>query len=177
MRAPNDVRSVLVGLVLDPRGLLWRRWNWKSAACSSTIRSALFFSVNLSAGLEAAQYAAMIELAYRGVTSGFHGAVTQALRHAEPRWLAAAAALCVLPLAGHGLEVVVHWTWGTAHLGASIAASMALSVISTLFNLYAMQRGALIVADAAAVSLSRDLRRMPRLIGGFLIVPFRVLSR
>ena len=40
-------------------------------------------------------------------------------------------------------------------------------MVSTLFNLYAMRRGALIVGENQQ-PFSHDMRRMPRLMGGFL---------
>ena len=39
-------REVVVALFKNPGELLLRRWNWKSAAYSSTIRAAIFFFAN-----------------------------------------------------------------------------------------------------------------------------------
>lgn len=170
------VGDVLLDLMARPQQLV-RRWHWKSALCSTTMRTILFFVVNLSAGLDAATAAAATECVYRAVTAGFYGALTQTLRMAEPAWLAALTAMVLLPGVGHVLEAGVHWYRGTTLLAASVAASVTLSVISTLFNLYAMRRGALVVHDADAASLLSDLRSLPGLVVGFVRVPFQLLGR
>ena len=62
----------------------------------------------------------------------------------------------------------MHLMRGTMKLRASIIASVCLTAISTLFNLYAMRRGALITGEGQQ-SLGNDFKRMPRLIAGFVI--------
>lgn len=172
----TPLTDVLVAFVRTPRQVLLARWNWKSAICSSLVRAALFAATNAVAGPEAAVRAAIVELSYRAVLAGFHGAVTQSLSRADPPWLASLTAVVLLPGAGHMVEFVVHWWAGTARLAASIGSSVALSVLSTLFNLYAMRRGALIVGTDQA-SLLQDLRRIPGLVCGFLLVPLRGWAR
>jgi hypothetical protein len=58
----------------------------------------------------------------------------------------------------------------------SIAASVVFTALSTLFNLYAMRRGALIVG-AGRGSLLEDLRRSPALLADFLLCGPRWLLR
>lgn len=139
---------------------------------SSLVRSSLFFAATLGAGVHAAQAAFLTELVLRGTTSGFYGALTQAFREVKPVWRGTVGAMVLLPFSTHLLEFVVHRLRGTERLSAGMAASIAFTVISTSFNLYAMRRGALVVgADSA--SLWSDLRRMPRLIAGFATHMFR----
>jgi hypothetical protein len=52
-------------------------------------------------------------------------------------------------------------------LAASVAASLVFTAVSTLFTLFAMRRGVLIVGEGGG-SLLSDLRRMPRLVLTFL---------
>ena len=153
-------------------GRLIEVWNWKSAALSSIVRATIFFTANVSAGWGAAWGAFGAELAFRACTSGFYGAATQACATARPAWFASAAALVVIPAISHSLEVAVHYARGTPALGRSIALSVLFTVVSTLFNLFAMRRGALVVGDAAA-PLADDLRRIPGLIVEFIASPFR----
>jgi hypothetical protein len=122
---------------------------------------------NLRAGWRAAVGAMLAEWIYRAVTSGFYGAMTQVLGEAEPAWQGAIAAIILLPLSSHSLEFLIHWLRHTPNLRASLIASMSFTVISTLFNFYAMRRGTMVVGKNAA-SLAEDLRAMPRVIGGFL---------
>ena len=171
-----SVWEVLRRFVREPRKYLLARWNWKSAVLSSLFRAAIFFFVNLTAGLPAAMAAMSTELVFRGITSGFYGALTEGFREAEPPWAAALGVLVALPLANHSTEFVVHWLRGTRNLAPSIAASVIFTAISTLFNLYAMRRGALIVGTGRG-SLVEDLRRMPRLILDFIfLIPRRMMA-
>ena len=151
----------------EPVKYLFHRWNWKSAVLSSILRASLFFATNLSAGLPAALTAMQTELVFRGVTSGFYGALTEAFREAEPAWEAALTVMVLLPLANHSIELLVHWMRGTQKLLPSIIASMILTAFSTLFNFYVMRRGALIVGSGRG-SLGMDLLRLPRLAVDFV---------
>ncbi len=163
-----SVRQVMWLVTRHPWRYVARRWNYKSAAMSSLFRAMLFFAVNLSAGLGAAAGAMTAEFAFRFATAGFYGALTQAFRRVEPERTATLAVMVLLPVVGHSLELALHWSRGTPHLAASIAASVALTAFSTAFNLFAMRRGALIVGDGSR-SLVQDLAHMPTLMGSFLL--------
>lgn len=164
--------SVTVGhvfgqLVRHPVRSLLHRWNWKSAVLSTILRASLFFAANLSAGLPAAVAAMNTEFLFRGVTSGLYGALTEAFREADPPWAAAVTVMILLPIANHSMEFLIHWVRGTQKLLPSILASVILTAISTLFNFYAMRRGALIVGSGR-LSLRDDLLRLPRLFVDFV---------
>jgi hypothetical protein len=161
--------TALFQLVTRPGELLIRRWNWKAAFFSSLIRGIIFLLANLTSGWRAAVGAMLAEWCYRALTSGFYGAMTQTLAEVEPEWEAAVAAMVLLPLSSHSLEFVVHWLRHTPHLKASIISSMSFTVVSTLFNFYAMRRGTMVVGKNA-VSIGADMRALPRVIGGFLAV-------
>jgi hypothetical protein len=147
--------------------LLIRQWNWKSAVFSSLIRALIFLCTNLAAGWRAAAGAMVAEFLFRALTSGFYGSLTQAFRRVEPGWMASITVLILLPLASHSLEFAVHLVRGTPRLAQSLIASVAFTEISTLFNLYAMRRGALVVGGEAS-SMADDMRRIPGLIAGFV---------
>lgn len=161
--------TALLDLVRHPGELLIRRWNWKAAFFSSLIRGIIFMLANVTAGWRAAVGAMLAEWCYRAVTSGFYGAMTQTLAETEPEWHGAVAAIVLLPLSSHSLEFLMHWLRHTPHLKASIISSVSFTVISTLFNFYAMRRGALVVGRNAR-SIGADMRALPRMIGGFLSV-------
>lgn len=161
-----SVSSVLWLVARHPVTYLARRWNYKSAVASSICRATLFFVTNLSAGLTAAAGAFSTEFWLRFLTAGFYGALTQAFRRAEPPGRAMLAAVVVLPLTAHTIELAVHSWTGTPHLWASLAVSIAFTVGSTAFNVYAMRHGAFIVGTGAR-SLVDDVRRVPALLAGF----------
>lgn len=162
-----SVGRVLLLVGRHPWRYVARRWNYKSAAMSSLFRAVLFFVVNLTAGMAAAIGAMTTEFVFRFMTAGFYGALTQAFRRAEPEPAATLAVMVLLPLVGHSLELAIHWSRGTPRLAESILASVALTAISTAFNLFAMRRGALIIGDGSR-SLWHDLTHMPALFHSFL---------
>ena len=171
------VRQAFLLLLREPAKYLLHRWNWKSAVLSSLLRASLFFATNLAAGLPAAVAAMKTELFFRGITSGFYGALTEAFREAEPPWAAALTVMLLLPVANHSVELLVHWIRGTQKLFPSILASVILTAFSTLFNFYVMRRGVLIVGSGRH-SLGRDLLHLPRLVVDFVTwVPRYVIRR
>ena len=143
---------------------------------SALFRGAIYFTVNLKAGWRAAVGAMIAEFIWRTATSGGWGAVTQILRKVKPDWQSVVGAMLVLPAASHTIEFAIHFTRGTPVLGKSIITSICFTQISNLFNLYAMRRGALVIG-AEGRSLARDMRDVPRLIGGFLLVIPRLVVR
>jgi hypothetical protein len=162
------VGTVFRRLLLHPGTYLVRRWNWKATALASILRSMIFLVSTLKAGWRAGLSAMLAEFIYRAITSGFWGAITQAFEEASPAWLGSLCALIVVPLVSHTLELIVHLLRGTPHLFAATASSVVFTVLSTVFNLYAMQHGAL-KSGAGASSFTSDLRRMPLLIERFVM--------
>ena len=161
--------GALRGLVSRPYELLIRRWNWKAAFFSSLIRAVIFFCANLKSGLRVAGAAMVAEYVYRALTSGFYGAITQTLGEVEPEWQACLGAMVVLPVCSHSLEFAVHWLRGTPHLKASMISSFVFTILSTLFNVYAMRRRTMVVGKGQGGILD-DLKAFPRLCAGFLAV-------
>jgi len=176
MSTPPTVGEVLYGLMRHPIEHLVRRWNWKAATLSASCRATIFFVVTMPAGLEAGLRAMATEMAFRIVASGALGSATQIFRTATPPAVATVVALLVIPAAGHLGEYTVHSLAGTARLGENIAVSVAFSVVTTAFNLFAMRRGALIVGDGQR-SLADDVRRLPGLIVGFVSTIIRSACR
>ncbi len=143
---------------------------------SSLIRANIFFFVTLRAGWHAALGAFTAELAYRALTSGFYGALTQSISEAEPAWAGAFTTMILLPLSSHSLEFLVHSLRHTPHLVANIMTSVGFTVISSLFNWYAMRNGSLVVGGGGQ-SIGKDMRGMPLLIGRFLAAGPLALAR
>lgn len=155
-------------LLRRPQEYLVRRWNWKSGVTSALIRGAVFFSANLRAGLGPALGAMLVEFGYRTLLSGANGSVTEALRRSEPQWAAMLSASVILPLSSHAIEFAVHYSRGTPRLVSSVITSVSFTVVSTLFNLYAMRHGVLVVGEGRR-SLMQDFRAMPGIVLGFLM--------
>src|SRR5262245_47934567 len=139
------VGDVLAGLIRHPFDNLLRRWNWKSAVMSAGVRGTLFFVTNISSGLSAAFGAMSIESAFYLTIAGFYGALIQSFRTVRPAWAATLTVMVLMPTVNHSLELAFHWIGGTEKLATSIMASVCLSIVSAVFNLFAMRRGVLIV--------------------------------
>ena len=173
--APS-VSGVFCGILRHPVRQLIRRWNWKSAVLSSVLRATIFFFTNLIAGWQAALGAMLAELAFRSVTSGFYGAITESFSLARPAWAATAVAIVALPFVAHSMEFVVHWVRGTPNLGLSIGTSVIFTALSTAFNLYAMRRG-ILVTSGNGKSLRHDLSKIPPLFVAFILAGPREIIR
>jgi MFS superfamily sulfate permease-like transporter len=139
---------------------------------SSVLRAGIFFSATASAGINAALGAMYAEFAYRSITAGFYGALTQNFRKAQPQWQATLVAGAGIPIFSHTIELSIHLMRGTPNLRANIIASVCFTIISTLFNLHAMREGVLVVGESGG-SLASDMRCIPRTIASFLMSPFR----
>ena len=173
LKRPGPYPGGVVHMSL-PRG--WSRlWNWKSALLSSLFRALIFFFANWKAGSRAAIAAMLAELLYRALTAGFYGSITQRLRRLEPPWRGALAASVLLPTIGHSLEWGVHTLRGTPNLRTSITASIAFTLVSSLFHLFAMRRGHFIVG-AGSRPLLDDLRHVPVLMRDFMLAGPRLLQ-
>src|SRR5271166_2717893 len=174
---PSEPR--LVDLVLrsmrHPYGLL-RLWNWKSALLSIVLRGPIFFGVAVRQGWEAAIAALFTESIFCALSAGFYGAVVQTLKDGEPQWLTGVFLTVVMPVIFQALEYLLHWFRGTPHLRVAGIVSLLVGAISALFNWYAMRRGTLLVGREGG-GFGGDLRRLPRLLFGFLAVLPRRIAR
>jgi hypothetical protein len=171
----SSLASLLAWACAHPYELLVRRWNWKSAFFSALFRGGIFFSANWRAGWRAAVGAMLVEFAWRTATSGGWGAMTQQLSKVRPRWQAIAGTMFVIPAIAHTVEFTIHYLRGTPCLARSIFVSICFTQISDLFNLYAMTHGAMLVGEEAR-TFGEDLRRVPALIAGFVLVVPRAIA-
>jgi hypothetical protein len=170
------VLSVFADLLRNPQRHLLQHWNWKSALLSVVWRSGIFFSAAAKNGLVAGLEAALHDAWFRFFLSGTIGTLTQSFRKAEPAWAATLTVSFLLPALAHLVEFTAHKMQGTANLKRGVIASIVFTVVSILFNYYAMRRGVLVV-DEGRQSLWRDIQQMPRVVLGFLLVlPRWILS-
>jgi hypothetical protein len=134
-------------LAADPVGMLWRRWNWKSAVLSSLWRGLLFAGLASRGGWRAAGAAGGVELLLQASAAGFSGAVMQAFSRVRPTWQGVTAAAAVILCIQHPLELAVHGMRRTDHWRSGVLMSMGFSVVSAAVNIALMRRGILIVGE------------------------------
>jgi hypothetical protein len=175
--APHRVIDVFRYLVRHPIEMLVWRWNWKAALFSGVLRSMIYLFTHLKEGWRAALGAMSVEFFFRLVVSGASGSLVQSFHNAAPVWLATLCVMIMLPAFSHMIEFTLHTLNGDVNKGKAIAISISFSIVSAIFNLFAMRRDALLVKDARAQSLGQDLIKLPKIVGEFMFYPFVWLWR
>jgi len=160
--------DLMLSILRHPQQLLVL-WNWKNALLSLILRGPIFFGAALRQGLGAAIAALFAESIFCALSAGFYGAVVQSLMDAEPQWLTGVFLTVLMPVIFQVLEYLLHWFRGTPHLRVAAIVSLLVSAVSALFNWYAMRRGTFLVGREGG-GFGGDLRRLPRLLFGFLAV-------
>ena len=169
--APHRVIDVFRYLVRHPIEMLVWRWNWKAALFSGVLRSLIYLFTHLKEGWRAALGAMSVEFAFRLVVSGASGSLVQAFHNAAPVWLATLCIMIMLPAFSHMIEFTLHTLNGDVNKGKAIIISISFSIVSAIFNLFAMRRDALLVKDARAQSLGQDLVKLPKIVVEFMFYP------
>lgn len=173
--------EVLRSLFTHPMQIV-TRWNWKAAMLGAVLRASFYFTVYQAAkeNMRAALTAAFVELGFRFFTSGISGSLVQSFRHATPAWLATLVVTITLPIFSHSVEYVTHYVQEVYFKGVlpgsenngrqwAFAFSVLFSVLSAMFNLFAMRHGVLLVgAGKETKSLWSDFRKIPALVLEFL---------
>jgi len=175
--APHRVIDVFRYLVRHPVEMLVWRWNWKAAVMSGVMRSLIYLFTHIKEGWRAALGAMSIEFAFRLIVSGASGSLVQSFHRATPVWLATLCVMIMLPAFSHMIEFTLHTLNGDANKGKAIIISISFSILSAIFNLFAMRRNALLVKDKDARSLASDLKQMPAIVGEFIFYPLIWLWR
>jgi len=170
-------RNSFVGPNSGPRiGSAVLLWNWKSALLSVILRVPVFAVATVRRGAGVLFAAVLVEAIVCAFNAGCYAAVVQALRNRKPVWLTALIITVVLPVIGQVIEYAVHAWHQTPHRTIAVIISSMLSAVSSLFNWYAMQQGTLLVGGERS-SFSLDLRRLPGILGQFLLLGPRWLGR
>lgn len=170
--APHKVIDVFRYLVRHPVEMLVWRWNWKAAVLSGIMRGSIYLFTHLKFGWRSALGAMSVEFVFRVIVSGASGSLVQAFHRAQPIWLATLCVMILLPAFSHVIEFSLHTLNGDVNKGKAIVISVSFSIISAIFNLFAMRRNALLVKDENQQPLWKDMVKMPKIVGEFLLYPF-----
>jgi hypothetical protein len=177
-----SVRDVCLNVLHHPLQLI-TRWNWKSVLLAVIIRSLIYVIVYTASSESSVVIltAVAFESISRFLTTGVAGALVQSFRKAKPIWLANVIVSIILPAFSHTVEFLTHYCqerYFSDMFAASqnsgrektFPISVLFSVVSVLFNLYAMRNGALLVgAGKATQTLRKDFTQIPRLLAEFVI--------
>lgn len=189
--ASNTIGAVWRDILRNPAQLV-RRWNYKSAIFSSIMRSSIFLFTYLQLAdkenngrnqVLLAFGAAGAQFAYRFLSAGIIGSLIQSFRRVEPAWAAMAMIMLLIPAVSHLFEFLVQLVYGTlthttGRTDEAILRSICVSVVSTLFNLFAMRRGILLVgAEDDRKSLWEDIKAIPRIVFDFIVfIPLEIAT-
>ncbi len=172
----TTVGEVFRYIFAHPLEMLVWRWNWKAALFSGLMRGSIHFATNIQHGWRAALSAMSVEFIFRVIVSGAFGSLVQAFHKATPAWLATICVMVMLPGLGHLIEFILHTLNGDPGKISALIVSISFSIISAIFNLFAMRRGALLVKDENQQSLWQDFKSFPSIILEFIIFIPRKIS-
>ena len=188
--AAISVGDAIGSLMRHPLQMI-TRWNWKAALVGALIRAGFYLTVYKAfrENWIVTLTAVVVELAFRFFTSGISGSIIQSFRRAQPEWLATLIVSITLPIFGHLVEYVTHYTQENYFQNVfaasennsrqkAFAISVLISILSSVFNLFAMRDGVLLVgAGDETKSLWEDAKRIPALVFEFTAyLPLRMIE-
>lgn len=175
--AAHRVLDVFRYLVRHPVEMLVYRWNWKAAVLSGIMRSMIYLVTHIKEGWRAAIGAMSVEFIFRVIVSGASGSLVQSFHRAQPVWLSTLCVMFLLPAISTIIEFTLHTLNGDVKRGQAIIISITFSILSAIFNLFAMRRNALLVKDKDQQSFLTDIVKMPGIVAEFLFYPVVYLWR
>ena len=149
-------------------------WNWKCALLSSIARSIVYLAALTHTGHPGSLSIVLVEIAYVTLTAGLYAGLQQKALGLRNRLLGNLIVALGVPGMAQLLDWLMHRVAGAAVPNRTILAVCVFTLVSALFHLYVMRRGAFLTNHHGR-SLSEDFRRMPRLIAGFVITPLILL--
>jgi len=150
------------------QALAW--WNWKCALLSATARSAVYLAAMVRMGLPGGLGIALVEMAYVSLTAGLYAGLQQKALGLRSRVLGNLAIAVGVPGLAQAMDWVAHCAAGAAAPPRATLAVCAFALISALFHLHVMRRGAFLTGSIGR-TLVEDFRRMPRLAVDFVLHP------
>jgi hypothetical protein len=150
-------------------------WNWKCALLSATARSIVYAAAMAHSRLYDSLSVVLVEMGYVALTAGLYAGMQQKALGFRSRLLGNLTVVFGVPLLAQMLDWLAHRAAGAPTPGKATLAVCVFAVISALFHLHVMRRGAFLTGDQGQ-ALIEDFRRMPRLIAGFVLEPVRFLS-
>lgn len=149
-------------------------WNWKCALLSATARSLVYLIAVARTRAHGRVSIVLVEIAYVMLTAGLYAGLQQRALGFHSRTLGNLTIVLGVPGLAQSMDWLAHRAAGPAAPPKAILAVCVFTLISALFHLYVMRRGAFLTGHAGR-SLIGDFRRMPRLIAGFLFRPLASL--
>lgn len=150
-------------------------WNWKCALLSATARSIVYLVALLHTAHHGGLSIVLVEMAYVTLTAGLYAGMQQKALGLRNRLLGNLIVVVGVPGMAQLLDWLAHRVAGAAVPNRAILAVCAFTLVSALFHLHVMRRGAFLTNHHGR-SLLDDFRRMPRLVLGFVIAPVIIFT-
>jgi len=167
-----------VHMTLPQRSPFYRRalvcWNWKCALLSATVRSLVYLVAMTRTGMRGGPAVVLVEMMYVTLTAGVYAGLQQRALDFRSRVVGNLTVVLAVPGLAQVLDWLAHWVSGAVAPARATVAVCIFTGISALFHLHVMRRGAFLSGHGR--TLRDDFRRMPRLIFGFVSLPFILLA-
>lgn len=148
-------------------------WNWKCALLSATARSLVYLAAMAHAGFRSSLAVVLVEIAYVTLTAGVYAGLQQKALGLRRRALGNMIVVLGVPGLAQLLDWTAHHLTGAGVTGRATIMVSLFAVVSALFHLHVMRNGAFLTGTGR--SLFDDFRRVPRLMGGFVVRPVVLL--
>jgi hypothetical protein len=149
-------------------------WNWKCALLSATARSIVYLAALARTRSGGGFPIVLVEIVYVTLTAGLYAGLQQRALGFRSRILGNLTIAIGVPLLAQALDWLTHRAAGAAVPGKATLAVCIFAVVSALFHLHVMRRGAFLTGRNGR-SLLDDFRRMPRLVLAFVAAPIAFL--
>jgi|GEM_PF-1023508 hypothetical protein len=144
-------------------------WNWKCALMSATVRTSLYGLALARGHAEGRAAVLLVEMLYVSLTAGLYAGWQQKALELRSHLVGNMMVVIGVPGLSQLLDWAAHRAVGAAAPQRAILASAVFTLLSALFHLHVMRRGAFLTGKGR--SLTSDFRQMPRLVLEFLQKP------
>jgi hypothetical protein len=117
----------------------------------------------------------LVEIAYVTLTSGIYAGLQQKALGIRSRMVGNGVIVLGVPWLAQAFDWLAHRAAGAPAPPRATIAVLFYATLSALFHLYVMRRGAFLTGSEGR-TLGSDFRRIPRLIGGFVVAPILLIS-
>lgn len=150
-------------------------WNWKCALLSAAIRSLAYLAALARSGPHGRVSILAVEIAYVTLTGGLYAGLQQRALGLRSHLLGNGIVALGIPALAQSADWMAHRAVGAPVPLRAILAVSVFACVSALFHLFVMRRGVFLTGQGR--SLADDFRAMPRLIAGFLLVPYTLMKQ
>lgn len=141
---------------------------------SATVRSLVYLAAMARGGAHSRCAVVAVEIAYVLLTAGFWAGLQQRALGLRRRLAGNLIVAVGVPGLAQLCDWCTHRMTGTVAPTHATFAVCVFTLLSALFHLHVMRRGAFLTGQGR--SLSGDFRRMPRLVAGFVLRPAALFS-